>query len=218
MQNRIIIEKINDNEHVEYKGDVYVTGNVGKNARIIIFDGSLIVGGDIQANTTIKLTARPRSFLGCVCDVSINEARHMLNVHGNVEDSVILFSQNADLVIHGNVGHQCKLDTFSGNIQAGSIGNGANIKTMSGDVIVRNVGRNCIIHTMSGDVKTEMVGSHSTVKTMSGDVKTEMIGSHSTVKTMSGDIKTQGTDNSITFETMSGNIYENGGRRYRRGF
>lgn len=37
----ITVKQIEENEHFEYKGDVVVTGNIGKNATVIIKDGNL---------------------------------------------------------------------------------------------------------------------------------------------------------------------------------
>lgn len=51
----ITIEQIADNEHFEYKGDVTVTGSIGKNATVIIKDGSLTVGGNVGNSTQFNL-------------------------------------------------------------------------------------------------------------------------------------------------------------------
>lgn len=51
----ITIEKINDNEHFEYKGDVQVKGSIGKNATVVIKDGSLAVDGSIEDRADITL-------------------------------------------------------------------------------------------------------------------------------------------------------------------
>lgn len=198
----ITIERINDDEHFEYKGDVRVTGSIGKNATVIIQDGNLTIDGNVESNAEIKLVQETNSmvissgsfFMNNVSIGGVNTGKSV-NVQGNVEDGVTISSKSADFNINGDVGNNCKFDTQSGDIKAGNIGNGSTLKTMSGDVKVGNV------------------GSNSTFKTMSGDVKAGIVGSNSSLKTISGDVKVQSADSSVALETMSGSIYENGVKR-----
>ncbi|HHX8417255.1 TPA: hypothetical protein ACVO2I_002219 [Legionella pneumophila] len=199
----ITIEKIADNEHFEYKGDVRVTGSIGKNATVIIKDGSLIVDGNIESNTEIRLSQENNSvvvssssfFMGNVSIGSVGGTSTSVSVHGNIENSVIISSKAADINVDGNIGSNCSFNTQSGDIKVGNVGNGSNLKTMSGDVKAGNVGTNCSLSTMSGDVKACDIGSNSTLKTMSGDVKV------------------LNADKSVSLETMSGSITENGVKR-----
>ena len=200
----ITIEKINDNEHFEYKGDVRVSGNIGQNATVIIKDGNLTVDGNVEDRANISLIqestvsiSMPGIFITNASNLSISgiSTGKTLSVKGNVENGVTMSSKSADFSINGNVGNNCKFHTQSGDIQAANVGNSSTIKTMSGDVKIGNVGSNC------------------TLKTMSGDVKAGIIESNSILKTMSGDIKVQSADSSVTLETMSGSIYEKGVKR-----
>lgn len=194
----ITIERIDNDEHFEYKGDVRVTGSIGQNATVIIQDGNLIVDGDVEANAEITMAQETTTVItGSVymSNVSIGNSGKSLNVQGNVENGVTISSKSADFNINGNVGEGCKFTTQSGDIKAGNVGDGSTFKTMSGDIKVANVGGNC------------------TLKTMSGDVKAAVVGSRSSLKTMSGDVKVQSADRSVALETMRGDIYENGVKR-----
>ena len=51
----ITIDKIDDNEHFEYKGDVHVTGSIGHHATVIIKDGSFTVGGNVSDGVDIQM-------------------------------------------------------------------------------------------------------------------------------------------------------------------
>ncbi|MBI5447248.1 MAG: hypothetical protein HY939_00785 [Gammaproteobacteria bacterium] len=53
----IVIDRIKDNEHFEYKGDVHVTESIGKNAAVIIKDGSLVVDGNVGERADITMAA-----------------------------------------------------------------------------------------------------------------------------------------------------------------
>ncbi|OGT38474.1 MAG: hypothetical protein A3F11_05050 [Gammaproteobacteria bacterium RIFCSPHIGHO2_12_FULL_37_14] len=51
----ITIDKINDNEHFEYKGDVRITGSIGHRATVIVKDGSLTVDGNVGDGVDIQM-------------------------------------------------------------------------------------------------------------------------------------------------------------------
>jgi hypothetical protein len=200
------IEKIQDNEHFEYKGDVVVTGSIGKNATVIIKDGSLTIGGNIDEGTDINLISEAsgnvvisnssNSFFMNGNSISFGGSpSRNVHVQGNVEKNVIIKSKSADITIDGNVGNNAKFETQSGDISASNVGNNVAMKTMSGDISVKNV------------------GNDTSLKTMSGDVGAGTVGQRSTLKTMSGDVKVQSAHETSTLETMSGNIYENGAKR-----
>lgn len=94
----ITIEKIEDNEHFEYKGDVRVTGSIGKNATVIIKDGNLTVDGNIYSNSKINLSEEKKNnsvavsnsfFMGSTCSISIGGSGGLtLTVAGNIENDV----------------------------------------------------------------------------------------------------------------------------------
>ena len=50
-----IIERVEDKEVFECTGDVQVTGNIGKNATVIIKNGKLTVNGDVRDDAEIQM-------------------------------------------------------------------------------------------------------------------------------------------------------------------
>lgn len=216
------IEKINDNEHFSYKGDVHVAGNIGKNATVIITEGNLIVDGSIESDAQLDLVCEQKSLVissgiyfsnasfGSINGINTGKS---LNVAGNVDNNVTISSVSADVIITGSVGDRCKFNTQSGSIIARNIGNQSHLTTMSGDVNVGNVSAHCVLKTMSGAIHAANIDTDCVLSTMSGDVKASLVNANSSLKTMSGNVRVQSADQSVTLETMSGTIYENGMKR-----
>lgn len=42
-----ILDNIPDGENLEYKGNIQISGNIGKNVNLTLYEGNLIVKGDI---------------------------------------------------------------------------------------------------------------------------------------------------------------------------
>lgn len=198
----ITIEKIQDDEHFEHTGEVRINGDIGKNACVIIKDGSLIVGGNIGTHAKINLSQENNSvitissgpfFKNQVSIVGISTGK--ITVHGNLENGVTISAKAADINIHGSIGSKCKLTT------------------QSGDIIARNIGSNSTFNTMSGNVDADNIAPNCSLKTKSGNIKVGNVAANCLLETKSGDVNVTSADKSVVLETISGNIYKNGVRR-----
>lgn len=91
-----IIEKIENNEYFEYKGNVRVTGSIGANATVVLKDGSLTVDGNVGDRSSIKMGKQSSS--GVVIS------------HGYFSSgSVVIGGSGVSLTIKGNVGNGVRL-------------------------------------------------------------------------------------------------------------
>jgi formylmethanofuran dehydrogenase subunit C len=160
----ITVEKIEDDEHFEYKGDVHLSGDIGKNATVIIKDGNLIVDGSIENYANVSLTQESNNYIMAssgsffMNNVSIGEINtgKILSIRGNVGDHVALNSHNADFAIEGSVGNQCAFNTHNGEITTGAVGEGTSLETHNGNIHSGNVGKNSSLKTHNGDVSANL--------------------------------------------------------------
>lgn len=94
------IAKIEKNEHFEFKGDVEVTGDVGNNATIIIKDGNLLIHGNVDDDSKIKLLTENQNIIinsGSVFFGSSGTSNSFsLSVLGNIGKNINISSHNAD--------------------------------------------------------------------------------------------------------------------------
>jgi len=215
-----VVEKIEDNEYFEFKGDVTVTGNIGKNATVIIKDGSLTVNGDVgkqseitisesQSNNVVVSSGTFFSFSGNSVVFSGSHAS-LVNIKGSIGSNVSIKTSASDVKINGEVGEHLTVQTKSGNVTLPIVPSYSSIKTMSGDVYSGNVHSNVQVKTMSGDITVNNVNDNSSLNTMSGDIAAQNISDNTVLKTMSGDINVVSASDTATLTTMSGDIYENG--------
>lgn len=191
----LVIDRIADDEHFEYKGDVQVTGSIGKNATVIVKDGSLVVAGNVGTGSDVTLTSASSASSVVVTGGSFvvgGSAGRSIHVRGNVENSVKIKSQSADIIVDGAVGSLARLHTQSGDINAGEVSDNASLKTMSGAVRVGNVGVYASLNTMSGNIHAEAVAANTILKTMSGDISVRSADPSASLETMSGDIREGG--------------------------
>lgn len=197
----IAIKRIEDDEHFEYKGDVTVSGGIGKNATVVIKDGSLFVNGDVGERSDVSLVTTQQSavvisgFSFHGSSVSIGSAEHTLQITGNLGSHAKIKTQSTDINIEGDIGANARLNTKSGDINAANVDTNATLNTMSGDIHVANVAESATLKTMSGDIHAGDVGADASLSTMSGDVKVAR------------------AHPSVSIETMSGDIYEGGVKR-----
>lgn len=198
------VASIKDNEHFEYKGDVVVTGSIGKNATVIVQDGSLTVEGSIGSESYITLQAITQSVSITSGSFSIFRNNNVviggnnsfaLVVKGNVDSSVKITSQNAEFTVDGSVGNNSSLKTHNGSINTGDIGTSVSVVTHNGDVRIGNM------------------GASSTAKTSNGDLKAGNVESNSSVTSHNGDVKVLSADKSAHLKTHNGDVYENGTKR-----
>lgn len=201
----ITIARINDNEHFEYKGDVIVTGSIGKNATVIIKDGNLTVGGNVEERADVSLTEESKSkssvvvssgvfFTGNVSIGGVSTGK-VLNVKGDVADYVTFKSHNAEFAVEGSVGNQCAFKTHNGDITAGIVGESTSLETHNGDISSGNVNRN------------------SALKTHNGDINAGDMAENSRAISHNGNVRVANAHKSATIDTHNGNVYENGVKR-----
>lgn len=194
-------DDITENEHFEFKGDVHITGNIGKNATVIITDGSLIVDGNIEEGADITLKAESSSISISSSSFWMSSSSVMvggsttsssLHVKGDVRNRARLTTTSADIDVAGIISAHVRLNTQSGDVAAREVKESVSIQTMSGDVRVGNVSADSSLNTMSGNIQTGTVGAHTTVKSMSGDIRTGIAHASAEISSMSGDVRVHG--------------------------
>ncbi|MDR3504097.1 MAG: DUF4097 family beta strand repeat-containing protein [Legionella sp.] len=190
-----VINSIKDNERFECKGDVTINGGIGKNAIVIITDGSLLVNGDVEERADVRLVNTQQSG-AVVSGVSFFSVSSVSSVSVSVSSSSTISAQHT-LQITGNLGSHAKINTQSADINIeGDIGSHARLKTKSGDIHASNA-----------------VGANARLKTKSGNIHASAVGADASLTTMSGNVKVVSADPTASLETMSGNIYEGGVKR-----
>lgn len=219
----LTIENIKDDEHFECKGDVRITGSIGKNATVIIKDGSLIVDGNVGTGSDVTLKTEKSSgivissgsFFMSSSSVVIGggAAGSSLHVKGNVDSRVKITTSSADITVDGVINSGAKFNTQSGDITAIEVKGNVSFKTMSGNIRATNVGADSSLNTMSGDIHARTIDAGTTLQTMSGDIHAGSVGARATVKTMSGDISVDSAHESALIDSMSGDIRVAGVRR-----
>ncbi len=211
------IKEIKANEHFEYKGDVELSGSIGKNATVVVKDGSLSVGENIGDEANIKLEQKSSNisvsggsiFFGGVSCVSIGGSNKVLETKGDICNSVKINTSSASLEVAGDIGTLCKIKTISGDVSSKSIGKGSTINTTSGSIAIANVADNVHFNSVSGDFRADKAGNNTHVRTTSGDITTGAIGDDSTLSSVSGDFRVAGIGSSSTLRSTSGDISAN---------
>lgn len=202
----ITIDNIADNEYFEYKGDVRVKNSIGKNATVIIKDGSLTVDGNVDDATKINVIQEANNMvissgvfvmnnitIGNMNGLNVaNVPNRNLHVQGNVGNGVHCESHNADFSVNGSVGNQCKF------------------KTHSGDITTGNVGENTFLITHNGNVSTQNVGKQSSLKSHNGNIKAHHLDENTSATTHNGNVKVTQAATSAVLKTVNGSVYENG--------
>lgn len=100
-----IISFIADKEELKQKGDLIITGDVGKEASIVVNDGNLTIKGQIGAKTQIRM------------DQSTHD-RASLEIEGNVGQGVIIQTQQTDITLKGTVSPDCQIQAQNGIVVA----------------------------------------------------------------------------------------------------
>lgn len=138
----ITIQQIKDNERFEYKGDVVITENVGKNAIIVITDGNLTIKGNVGDLTKINLLSENSSVV--INNSGKNNKLSVSNISGNkifVNGNNVSVSNIGHLTINGSIGNHCSLKTHNGNINVKNAPNSVKLETVNGSVYVNGLQR-----------------------------------------------------------------------------
>lgn len=200
----ITIDSIQNDEHFEYKGDVHVTGSIGKRATIIIKDGELTVDGNVGDITEITLTQELSSssivigsmFMNNVSIVGVNTSKNV-HIKGDVGNGVILNSHNASFLIEGSVGDSCAFKTHNGDISTGMIGS------------------NNSLVTHNGYINSGSVGKKSSLKTHNGNVNAGDMAKNSEATSHNSDVRVTHAHETVTLKSHNGHVYENGVKRQK---
>ncbi len=138
----LTIEHISDNARFEHRGDVHVTGHIGKNAVVNIIDGRLIVDGDIHDGTNVTANLNQNHITG-----------PSLHVKGNIHENVRLRSENGNVRIEFRVGAHSSVKLTNGNIAIGSIAPFAKLTVMNGNVSVTKADAQSKVKLLNGNLQ-----------------------------------------------------------------
>ena len=194
----LTLERIGDNQHFEYTGNLTITGGIGRNATVIVKNGSLIVQGGVGELSNVRL--------GNMSNQSIVTGRVIIN-------GVSMGGDAHTVKIIGDVGEHAKINAPCADIDIqGNILRCAEIKTQSGNVAARNIATLATLHSMSGDIRVGDVALSARLKSMSGNIHAQDVSAGASLNTMSGDVRVR-NDLGASLNTMSGDIFVNGERR-----
>ena len=113
------IKKLGAGEHIHHKGDLTIEGNVGKQAQIIIEEGSLLIKGCVENGSSI-------------------EADQEINL-GSVADNVTLSSKHGYVIVQGKSGNFLQAKA-KGSVSLRDVGNSPTISSLDEDVSLQNIG------------------------------------------------------------------------------
>ena len=193
------IENIADNEHFEYKGNLHVSGSIGKNATVIIKDGSLTVDGNVCEGSEITMQASAGGnsvvisggsvFVSGGSVVSIGSGQESyVSIHGNVGDNVKIGTRNANITIGGNIGKNASLSTSNGSIRAADVGENATLTSSNGNIDVGKVNSRATLKTSNGSMSATDVAEGATLKTSNANISVRSAHATASLKTSNGDI------------------------------
>ncbi len=205
----LVIATIPDHGRLEHTGDVRITGNIGINAVIIIKDGSLIVEGNVGADSNISLTtSNPAPFLFSMMSLISyrRDAAKSLDIKGNVESRAKISTLSAYIVVGGIVHSQTKFNTNSGDILVNDIREEVCFVTISGSIRASDVGANSSIRTTSGNIVTRNIENDTKLQTDSGTLDVGNIGARAKIITTNGKIRVANVDNDASVTSISGGI------------
>jgi hypothetical protein len=197
------IEKLEDSEYFEYKGDVHVTGNIGKNVTVKITDGSLTVDGSIDDDSEVTLESKQQNNI--IVSSGVFFSSSVVSVGG---------SSGKDINVKGNVGNNVSFNSHSSSYTVeGSVGNGSTFKTHNGEITTGIVGENVTFVSHNGDITSGNVGKNSSLATHNGDVHAGEMAANSKAISHNGDVRVGRSHASTTLKTHNGSVYENGVKR-----
>lgn len=186
------IEKIGESQSVEYTGDVYVTGNIGKNANIKIKNGSLLVDGYVGAEVQITLIKKSTSSLLDPSSPFMVIPETNVHITGSIAEKVTIKAPRANVTVNGTIGCDSK------------------ICIRHGTICVTNIGKNVLLQTYNGDINCRDIGDEAVIKTHIGIIHARAMGKRAQALTHHGDIHIDRAESSVQLTTFSGCIYKMG--------
>ena len=232
------IESIGDNEHFEYKGNLQILGSIGKNATVIVKDGSLTVDGNVGAGSDISMQSTATGggsvvisggsiFVGAGSSVSMGGGlvsigggqASYVSVRGHVENDVKISTRNASITVGGNIGSNASIDTSNASIRAADIGNGATLTTKNASIDVARVNPRATLKTTNANINAGDAGEGSTLKTSNGNISVRNAHPTASLQTTNGEIYENGvprktarpSDSSSTVVFAGGSVFMSGG-------
>ena len=202
----LVLHSIEDNQYFEHEGNLYIQGSIGKNAIVVVKNGSLTVEGNLceGASVTHTSTHKPNTvpsaavsfwFFSTSSSTRGPNNDYVVRVQGTIERGVAVKSERANILVLGAIGSEVKLSTQKGTID------------------VTDVGASCFFETQVGDIKTRDLGERCTLRTIGGDLDARDVSERTVLQTKNGDISVRSAHESVSFETDYGDIQE--GSYYR---
>lgn len=203
------IDRVLDNEVFEYTGDVRITGSIGKNATVIVKNGTLTVEGDVNDDAEIKMQrASNGATVISTGDNSVFSCGGMFSMGGVVIGGN---SKNADVCVRGNVGNNVTIETHNASIiLGGDVGTNANITTHNGQIRARNIGSGSSLFSSNGGISVANIEPHVSLTTSNGPISAGDVKERATLNTSNGPIHVRSAHSTARLNTFNAEIYENG--------
>lgn len=222
------IESIGDNEHFEYKGNLQVVGSIGRNATVIVKDGSLTVDGNVGSKSDIAMQSTNSGgsvvisggsiFVGGGNYVSIGGGQaSYVTVRGNVESDAKIATRNADITIGGNIGSNASIQTTNGSIRAADIGNGAALTSSNGSIDAARVNSRATLKTSNGNISATDVEEGSTLRTTNGNISVRSAHPTASIQTTNGEVFENGVPRRVERPSVSSSVVFAGGSVFMSG-
>jgi len=202
-----VVDQIENNQVLNKDESVVVNGNVGKNCRISIKNGSLHVKGNIDDNVSIdiKTSTNSNNKFNMSNGVYIqnfnssNNNNNNVSVDGRIGHNVTIFSPSSSIKAR-NIGCNCLLKSHNGDIKVDNIDINSVLETHNGDIKCNDIGNNCKLKSYNGDIKYNNTGTSCILHSYNGDVKVNYADDNSKLETYNGSIKTQFKNNNVTIK------------------
>ncbi len=188
----ITIAEIKDNDVCTFHCDVHVTGNIGKNAKITIKRGNLIVNGNVKDGAAITSYETDLYMQFHHTAVNRNIVLGSIDIKGNVGNRVLISAESRAISVNGSVGEHCTLKTHDGNIDVHDIGNDTKLKSQYGSIYADKTGARVRLGTYTGNVMVEHLGELCSATTYAGSVNLQYASNSAQLISCQGEIRIHG--------------------------
>jgi hypothetical protein len=158
------IATISDDQHLEFREDVHITGNVGQRTVITVLGGFLHIDGNVGDHSKITVTLPTTASTNLAIGRLIRIDDRLL-IKGNVGAHTHINTEDMDIIIKGELGPKAILETTSGDITVTDVAEDARLTTTSGDIQAHDLAAGAKLTSTTGDITFHEKDTSATVAT-----------------------------------------------------